>query len=120
MAKNPKGSRGVITLLIAFLAVLLIYGFMKPGSARAASYAVTTTTAHTAVGGATTTTAAPTTTTTAAPTTAAAVAAAPQKSGLAFTGADIATTMGAAAVALGLGGALVIVSRKRKGHHEQH
>lgn len=35
-------------------------------------------------------------------------------SGLAFTGADVELTMGVAAVALGVGGMLVLVSRKRR------
>lgn len=51
----------------------------------------------------TTTTTEPTTTTTTA-----------KHGGLAFTGADITVTVGAAAVALGAGGMLVLASRKRK------
>lgn len=50
------------------------------------------------------TTVAPTTTTTL------------KQGGLAFTGADIGITVGAAAIALGAGGTLVLVSRKRKSH----
>ena len=59
------------------------------------------------VGGAsaTTTTTVPATTTTTK---------APKKAALAFTGADVGLTVGAAAVALGLGGVLVLASRKRK------
>jgi hypothetical protein len=68
----------------------------------------------TKVGGATTTTLpAPTTTTTLKPAIAF-TSAPPVSHGLAFTGADVAITMGAGAAALGAGGLIVLASRRRR------
>lgn len=62
---------------------------------------------------ATTTTRAPTTTTTLKPAIAF-TSAPPVSHGLAFTGADVAITMGVGAAALGAGGLIVLASRRRR------
>jgi len=97
--RRRLGTVGAAILGLLFLAAAL--GFMHIPSARAQTtvpptYAITSPSSAVV-----TTTVAPTTTTKA-------------PSGLAFTGADIGITMGAAAVALGVGGLLVMASRKRK------
>lgn len=99
MGHNRHGAtRTVGAVLLGILTLALAVGLFTATPARAQTYPIIS------GGSATTTTTVEPTTTTVKKAT----------GGLAFTGADITVTMGAAAACLGVGGALVLVSRKRK------
>jgi hypothetical protein len=100
MGYNRRGpARAALALLFGILAIAVTVGLFTATPAKAQTYPIT----QPATGG-TTTTVAPTTTTKPVV----------KAGGLAFTGADITVTMGVAAAALGAGGVLVLVSRRRK------
>ena len=100
MGDNRRWFAGPATAVLLGLVALIAALGLLATPARAQTYAITQ------PGHSTTTTVAPTTTST--------TTIKKATGGLAFTGADITVTMGAAAVALGAGGLLVMASRKRK------
>ncbi len=116
MGHNRQGrTRATVTIVLAVLSVVLTVGVLASPAHAQTSTSSTSSYVITGPGGGTTTTVAPTTSTTTVATAPAAATTTTVKSGgLAFTGADIGMTMGAAAVALGAGGLLVLAARRRK------